>query len=505
MPQHDSARRSDGDLFSANTGSAHQSNQYNNQHNQYNNQHNQYNNQQYNSQHNQYNNGDAQAMPQLAADYTAHHQMAQQEYEQQVYNQQKYDYDQFAMFRGPENPAPPPSFQHTEDVSSHQNNSRVELPVPAVEQCQQYYSPTQQLESQQSEYVTDFGAVPGIPTAQPSAVQMENNPFNAWQPASTPLSGQVAVQPPGQVAVQPLGQVAVQPPGFIQSYEQQSAQPATPIEPVFQPVAQPVFQPVAQPVFQPVVQPVVQPVLQPVSEPTDTLNLQEPALGLEQPTHQKNVAPEEDAAQSVAPDGETQQLADHVTLAQIPGKEDTEIIATQVEPTQVEPTQVEPTQIEPIVPTGPPATMSPAPTSVGHELPMSFLEHPKIDEMPQPPLTSSQLSGDNPFRSSPGLRSSPSVISTPSAPSPPGQYTDSNIPPHCVASPPQAAEFPNSPPTLPTLPVNSFGGVNIFKPTEVVEKPTEPVASGWNNDFDAWDEDMSNTDNMTKDFEDIQL
>jgi hypothetical protein len=64
------------------------------------------------------------------------------------------------------------------------------------------------------------------------------------------------------------------------------------------------------------------------------------------------------------------------------------------------------------------------------------------------------------------------------------------------------AELPNSPPTLP---VESFGGVSIFKPTLVEEEPSEPTSSGWDNDFETWDEEVDNSDSLNKDFEDIQL
>ena len=67
----------------------------------------------------------------------------------------------------------------------------------------------------------------------------------------------------------------------------------------------------------------------------------------------------------------------------------------------------------------------------------------------------------------------------------------------------QVTELPNSPPTLP---VESYGGVSIFKP-EVVETASESVDSSdrlgseWDNDFENWGNELKEN----KDFEDIQL
>lgn len=412
--------------------------------------------------------------------------------EQQIYNMQKHDYDRFSMYRGPEDPSPPPTAAvvKTETVQPAVQTTAIQDPSPAIWQppsagisaptTHTIFTPSVQ-PVQQQQHFTSVAQQPFPATTQsfPSPVQpfpVLVQPFepstNVQQVAPEPVIPETVEQvtPVAVETVQPVA-VQVQPTGFL------NQQPAASV-PSPAPFAHDKTVPSPHDFFsQP---PAVNQPTPPTSSAKDFFNSPTPATSstqdfFNQPTTspQLPIQPTPTSEQQAVVTASPQSVS-------IPSTADFFSQPTKIPAKSIFPT-VDPSATSGFAP--PASSVFAPPTTSAFTAPKA----PTTTADPAP-IQPAAVPMPHDFFNQP--------LAEPVEDVTPAVDTDTN--------PPELSGIVGSPPTLP---VETFGGVSIFNPAanSTEESTEESTETGWEKEFDDWNLDDEGEVVDKTDFEDIQL
>ena len=437
-------------------------------------------------------------------------------------------YDPYARYCGPAEPAPPPSgaglnlmsikteagskpqpqpqaIPQNSFYQPNQHESNVVMPEPKLPTEDANFQQYQNVPvwSQQSAYQASLGALPNIPTGMPTMVQLQQQNYNqSWAPQSFQPPIVSSSLPPQQISNQPAshqqGYVAKQDPSQswqyqhtgYSSWQQQQQQVSEATWPQQQPPTSLPHQQQLGPA--------------PWQQQQQQNEQEQTMLELLQHAESNSVQ-----NQVVQESVDSSKLVEEQRSDQGSVEQDTETIkggqslsesypANHLTSTAADSTSVETSSL----------SNSKAGEKSEQKLSNTCSADVKTDEKQslEPKLSTPEEILAN-FQ--PNVVPEPSVSSTNSfdmaslSQSMPVSESFVPVTSATTLESSQATELPNSPPTLA---VESYGGVSIFKP-EVVETVSEIVDSSdrlgseWHNDFEDWGNELKEN----KDFEDIQL